>query len=264
MATTICFIYFLFYLFIFGHTELRAELPWPGIDPAPPTAKRRILTTGSPGTSSHWFYWRGLKKGKKVPTSIGQWFSKHSLAIQNEGGCCITWERVKRPNDWVLPKEPGGLQSLELHSRTWLKRLSSCTCTHARTHTHTHTHTHPDLMNQKLWEWGRVIWLQGLLMQDEVHEPLAPGETWSFGLLEKVLKITVAKGSEGEDRQEIVFKLEVRVASWQGPSFLTISLSSPSGMWAVNIWGGKWAWDRMEKEVLGPQTVLIKHVPLWD
>ena len=115
--------------------ELRAERPWPGIDPAPPTAKRRILTTGSPGTSSHWFYWRGLKKGKKVPTSIGQWFSKHSLAIKNEGGCCITWERVKRPNDWVLPKEPGGLQSLELHSRTWLKRLSSCTCTHARTHT---------------------------------------------------------------------------------------------------------------------------------
>lgn len=57
-----------------------------------------------------------------------------------------------------------------------------------------------------------------------------------------------------EDRQEIVFKSEmkVRMASWQGPPFLTISLSSPSGTWAVNIWGRKWTWDRMGKEVLGP------------
>ena len=196
-----------------------------------------------------------------MPTSIEQWFSKHSLAIRNEGGCCITWEHVKRPNDWVLPKEPGGLQSLELHSQTWLKRLSSCT--HARAHTHTHT---PWPNESETLGMGPGNLTPGAADAVWSSWATATGETWSLGLLEKVLKITVANGSEGEDRQEIVFKLEVKVsmASWQGPSFLTISLSSPSGMWAVNIWGGKWAWDRMGKEVLGPQTVLIKHVPLWD
>ena len=38
-----------------------------------------------------------------------------------------------------------------------------------------------------------------------------------------------------------------RVASWHGPPFQTISLSSPSGTWTVNVWGEKWTWDRTVK-----------------
>ena len=51
MATTICFIYFLFYLFIFGHTELHAELPCSGIKPALPTAEAQNL--------NYWITWDG-------------------------------------------------------------------------------------------------------------------------------------------------------------------------------------------------------------
>lgn len=35
-------------------------------------------------------------------------------------------------------------------------------------------------MKQKLWEWDPATWLQVILMQDEVCEPLAPGKTWSI------------------------------------------------------------------------------------
>ena len=48
-------------------------------------------------------------------------------------------------------------------------------------------------MKQKLWEWDPATWLQVILMQDEVCEPLAPGKTWSFRVPEEVLKITAVE-----------------------------------------------------------------------